>query len=178
MLASVSAGLSSLGADSTSSLVAALDRVSSELRPLADDEQYHSLYKWVFTFAPDESDEAGDAVCNGQKKTKNRLCVETAAQLWRVVFRETDRPPLVDKWLEFLAANADQIGWISRDTWNLFLVLVRRCAHDLSTYDETEAWPSLFDDFVHFHNDQTNQNCAKNNSPWDEYGNGNVISSP
>ncbi|OQR73117.1 DCN1 protein 3-like [Tropilaelaps mercedesae] len=172
-------GLSNLGADSVPSLAASLNRVASELRPLGNDDQYYSLYKWVFTFAPVDEDEDCEVTCNGQKqKQKNRLSVEMASQLWAIVFQEPHRPALVDKWLEFLDANAEQIGWISRDTWNLFLVLVQRCAHDLSTYDETEAWPSLFDDFVHFHNDQTNQNCAKNNSPWDEQGNGNVISSP
>ena len=28
---------------------------------------------------------------------------------------------------------------------------------DLSMYDDTEAWPSLFDDFVEFENDKANQ---------------------
>ena len=30
--------------------------------------------------------------------------------------------------------------------------------NDLSVYDEDEAWPSLFDDFVEHENDKANQN--------------------
>ena len=30
--------------------------------------------------------------------------------------------------------------------------------NDLSSYDEDEAWPSLFDDFVEHENDKANQN--------------------
>ena len=30
--------------------------------------------------------------------------------------------------------------------------------NDLSAYDEDEAWPSLFDDFVEHENDKANQN--------------------
>lgn len=124
--------------------------------------EYHSLYKWAFSFAL-------------ESETQRTLSVEIASQLWKVVF-SPDEPPILDFWLSFLESSADSLRGISRDTWNLFLIFVRRCAHDLSTYDETEAWPSLFDDFVHFHNDQTNQNCSK--SPWDGAGSGNVISSP
>lgn len=173
------AGLSSLCVDSIPSLVPALNRVVSEFQPLNDDEHFASLYKWVFSFAPSED---SAAICNAQQaqqaQNKNQLSLDMAKQLWSIVFQQPHMPALVYKWLEFLELHSDQIDLISRDTWNLFLILLRRFAYDLSTYDESEAWPSIFDDFVHFHNDQTNQNCAKNNSPWDEQGNGNLISSP
>ena len=47
---------------------------------------------------------------------------------------------------------------ISRDTWNMFLNFSETVGNDLSVYDEDEAWPSLFDDFVEYENDKVNQN--------------------
>ena len=65
---------------------------------------------------------------------------------------------------------------IPRDTWNMFLNFVNTVGSDLTQYDDTEAWPSLFDglytefklivkkkhslDFVEFENDQLNQNSS------------------
>ena len=42
----------------------------------------------------------------------------------------------------------------------MFLNFVQTVGSDLSQYDDTEAWPSLFDDFVEFENDQLNQNSS------------------
>ena len=51
----------------------------------------------------------------------------------------------------------------------MFLNFVEAVGNDLSHYDDTEAWPSLFDDFVEFENDQLNQNSSTmqdlNNQP-------------
>ena len=40
----------------------------------------------------------------------------------------------------------------------MFLNFSDSVGNDLSVYDEDEAWPSLFDDFVEYENDQANQN--------------------
>ncbi len=53
-----------------------------------------------------------------------------------------------------------QVRGIPRDTWNMFLNLTESPAGaggDLSLYDEEEAWPTLFDDFVEYENDRANQ---------------------
>ena len=50
------------------------------------------------------------------------------------------------------------MGGISGDTWDLFLPFALLVDADLSGYDENEAWPSLFDDFVEHETDQANQN--------------------
>jgi DCN1-like protein 3 len=42
----------------------------------------------------------------------------------------------------------------------MFLNFVTSVGSDLSLYDDTEAWPSLLDDFVEFENDQLNQNSS------------------
>lgn len=53
--------------------------------------------------------------------------------------------------------------FLYRDTWCMFLHLVDAVGEDLSRYDDTEAWPSLFDDFVEWANDRANQNVQVNN---------------
>ena len=48
---------------------------------------------------------------------------------------------------------------IPRDTWNMFFNLVEAVGDgNLSSYDDSEAWPSLFDDFIEQENDRANQN--------------------
>ena len=42
----------------------------------------------------------------------------------------------------------------------MFLNFVTTVGSDLTLYDDMEAWPSLFDDFVEFENDQLNQNSS------------------
>ncbi len=67
-------------------------------------------------------------------------------------------PPILKRWLDFLQKHAGQVRGITRDTWNMFLNFSDVVGNDLSVYDEDEAWPSLFDDFVEYENDQANQN--------------------
>ena len=46
----------------------------------------------------------------------------------------------------------------------MFLNFCETVGHDLSVYDEDEAWPSLFDDFVEYENDKENQNYSTKDS--------------
>lgn len=43
----------------------------------------------------------------------------------------------------------------------MFLNFAESIGDDLGAYDDAEAWPSLFDDFVEYENDQMNQNITK-----------------
>ena len=80
-----------------------------------------------------------------------------AMSLWQLVFSPRE-PPILSKWLNFLQSHSDTVRGISRDTWNMFLNFSETVGNDLSVYDEDEAWPSLFDDFVEYENDKVNQN--------------------
>ena len=104
------------------------------------EKSFKDLYNFTFTFGLDHA--------SGQRS----LPVEMAAALWELVFT-FKKPPLLDRWLSFVTSNAPH--GISRDTWNMFLPFVNVIKPDLSNYDESEAWPSLFDDFVEM--EQTKQ---------------------
>jgi len=91
---------------------------------------------------------------------------EMAIGLWKLVFSQCE-PVILSRWLEFLEKHPNVRG-IPRDTWNMFLNFCEAVKDDLSTYDDTEAWPSLFDDFVEYENDQTNQNVQQHKENKDE----------
>jgi len=111
-----------------------------------DPEQFKHLYRFTFKFGLDSS--------SGQRI----LPVDMAVSLWALVFSQSE-PAILKRWIHFLDKHP-QVRGIPRDTWNMFLNFVQTVGTDLSHYDDTEAWPSLFDDFVEFENDQLNQNSS------------------
>lgn len=92
------------------------------------------------------------------------LPLDMATSLWRLVFCLRE-PPILERWISFLESSSSGIRGIPKDTWDMFLVLVETVGPDLSNYDDTEAWPSLFDDFVEYENDALNQNTISKSSP-------------
>lgn len=113
---------------------------------ISDVEQFKELYRFTFKFGLDSS--------SGQRI----LPVDMAVSLWMLVFSQQE-PLILKRWIFFLDKHP-QVRGIPRDTWNMFLNFVETVGNDLSHYDDTEAWPSLFDDFVEFENDQLNQNSS------------------
>merc|ERR1711915_256271 len=113
---------------------------------ISDVEQFKELYRFTYKFGLDAS--------SGQRI----LPVDMAVSLWTLVYSYNE-PPILKKWLHFLEKHP-QVRGIPRDTWNMFLNFVNTVGNDLTQYDDTEAWPSLFDDFVEFENDQLNQNSS------------------
>jgi len=109
-------------------------------------EMFKDLYRFTFKFGLDYS--------SGQRI----LPIDMAVSLWMLVFSQQE-PIILKRWLYFLDKHP-QVRGIPRDTWNMFLNFVETVGTDLSNYDDTEAWPSLFDDFVEFENDQLNQNSS------------------
>ncbi|XP_059047139.1 DCN1-like protein 3 [Achroia grisella] len=139
-------GLKDMKTDSIKGIQQKLNEITSELK--TDSEHFKDLYRFTFKFGLD--------VSTGQRI----LPTDIAIVLWRLVFTNNE-PPILDRWLRYLEKN-NHIRGIPKDTWYMFLNFCEFVGNDLSTYDDTEAWPSLFDDFVEYENDQMNQNVTKN----------------
>lgn len=148
-------GLKTIRADSLKSIQIRLPELVSEIEQ--NDELFRDLYRFTFRFGLDSA--------SGQRI----LPIDMATILWRLVFTIRE-PPILNRWLNFLETH-QMIRGIPKDTWNMFLNFSEHVGNDLSCYDDNEAWPSLFDDFVEYENDQANQNITKDK----EIGDGFVI---
>lgn len=137
-------GLKSMKVDSIRGIQARLPEIVQELTVNSD--LFKDLYRFTFRFGLD--------VVSGQRI----LPADMAIVLWRLVFTIRE-PPLLSRWLKFLECH--DVRGIPRDTWNMFLNFAESIGDDLGAYDDAEAWPSLFDDFVEYENDQMNQNITK-----------------
>jgi len=137
-------GCRALKADSCKTLQIRLPEIVQAVT--TDPENFRDLYRFTYKFGLDAS--------TGQRI----LPVEMAVSLWQLVYSQNE-PPLLKKWLYFLEKHP-QVRGIPRDTWNMFLNFTNVVGTNLTQYDDTEAWPSLFDDFVEFENDQLNQNSS------------------
>lgn len=140
-------GCKKLKADSVQDIQARFPEMLNEIQ---EAEKFKDFYRFTFKF--------------GLESGQRVLMSEMAIQLWKLVFYYRE-PPILERWLAFLEKHPS-IHSITRDTWNMFLNFSETVGNDLSTYDDSEAWPSLFDDFVEYENDQTNQNIvpSKNKS--------------
>lgn len=137
-------GLKSMRVDSLKGIQNRLPELVNELSQNV--ELFKSLYRFTFKFGLDSA--AGQRI----------LPTDMAVVLWKLVFTIRE-PPILSRWLAFLERH--QIRGVPRDTWNMFLNFSEAVGDDLSSYDDNEAWPSLFDDFVEYENDQANQNITK-----------------
>ncbi|XP_050540948.1 DCN1-like protein 3 isoform X3 [Daktulosphaira vitifoliae] len=138
-------GCSSLQVDTIPLMKIKLTEMTNDLN--YNNEEFKSLYRFTFKFGLDN--------VVGQRI----LPVDTAIVLWQLVFSKR-KPAILQRWLTFLETQ-DNIRGIPKDTWNMFLNFAESVFNgDLSNYDDTEAWPSIFDDFVEYENDQANQNIS------------------
>ena len=97
------------------------------------EKSFKELYLFTFSFGLDHS--------SGQRA----LPLDMAIPLWELLFTHYNFT-LLPLWFKFLHESETRV--ISRDTWNMFLPFIKTMKPDFSNYDEFEAWPSLFDDFV------------------------------
>ena len=135
-------GCRTIGADSVDSIRAHFPDMLDTVRRR---DIFKELYRWAFRFAL-EADV-------GQRT----LPLDMAVGMWRVVFAQ-NQPPMLAHWLEFLE-RPNSVRGITKDTWDMFLNFLESVDDDLLGYDDTEAWPSLFDDFVEWFREQ--QGSAK-----------------
>lgn len=98
-----------------------------------DAEKFKDLYRFTFKFGLD--------VEEGQRALPKNI----ALPLWKLVFSK-NVPAVLDRWFVYLENR--QLRGISRDTWYMFLNFTEAIEPDFENYDDSEAWPSLFDDFV------------------------------
>lgn len=115
------------------------------LAEVKEKQKFKELYRWTYKFGLDSA--------TGQRT----LPIEMAISLWKLVFSQNE-PSVLQRWLEFLEKHG--IRGIPKDTWDMFLNFTEQVGDDLTSYDDTEAWPSLLDDFVEFENDRHNQNVT------------------
>src|SRR6218665_1103222 len=112
--------------------------VESKFTDMTDEmknkDAFKDMYRWSYRFALDSD-------C-GQRT----LPLDMAISMWGLVFSQS-KPPMLARWLEFLEGNRCVRG-ITKDTWDMFLNFLESVSEDFSGYDDTEAWPSLFDYFV------------------------------
>lgn len=116
------------------------------LAEVHDRQAFKDLYRWTYKFGLDSA--------SGQRT----LPTDMAISLWKLVFSQNE-PPVLQRWLEFLEKHSSIRG-IPKDTWDMFLNFTEQVGEELSSYDDTEAWPSLLDDFVEYENDRHNQNVT------------------
>ncbi|KAL1116018.1 hypothetical protein AAG570_005513 [Ranatra chinensis] len=138
-------GCKAMCVDSLRAIQTKLPEIASQVS--SNPDVFKDLYRFTFRFGLDSS--------SGQRI----LPSDMAIVLWRLVFSVRE-PPILCRWLRFLETHQQHIRGVPRDTWNMFLNFSEAVGEDLSTYDDTEAWPSIFDDFVEYENDQANQNIS------------------
>lgn len=141
-------GMKELKVDSIAGIQGRLPDLANET--IQDRTKFKDLYRFAFKFGLDAD--------MGQRI----LPLDMAISLWKVVFSQRE-PEILPRWIRFLEKHPTLAG-IPRDTWNMFLHFVDTVGNDLSAYDDTEAWPSLFDDFVEYENDRLNENVLSNNN--------------
>lgn len=137
-------GLRGMCVDTIKGVQNRLPEIVNDVRQNPD--LFKDLYRFTFKF--------------GLDSPSRSLSTDMAISLWKLVFTVCE-PPILGRWLQFLESHRNMIKGIPKDTWYMFLNFSESVGDDLSSYDDNEAWPCLFDDFVEFERDQMNQNVTK-----------------
>ena len=86
------------------------------------------------------------------------LTTSNAISLWRLFYSKGVKKPLIlDRWLSYLEHETKNIipKTITCDTWRIFPQFAKFIqTNGYEAYDDSEAWPCLFDDFVEYQLEQ------------------------
>lgn len=122
-------GLTYLGVVNTAQLKILSDSLLDLL--LNNQENFKSLYNWAFGFAKVD-------------QMSRNIPVEMAIGLWKILLPSYEH---TKKFSSFLMEKKP-VKVINKDQWKSFLEFVTNINDDLNGYDELQAWPVLFDDYV------------------------------
>lgn len=78
-----------------------------------------------------------------------RVCTLDVAEClesWNVLGFPTKWPELWPKWIEFMSTKKT----VSKDAWNLVPQFFTAVGVDLSGFDESACWPTIFEDFAYW----------------------------
>eukprot|EP00003_Mantamonas_plastica_P027311 TRINITY_DN582_c3_g1_i2.p2 TRINITY_DN582_c3_g1~~TRINITY_DN582_c3_g1_i2.p2 ORF type:complete len:180 (+),score=47.63 TRINITY_DN582_c3_g1_i2:359-898(+) len=120
-------GLSAFGASTISQLKTKLSMAEDNV--MEDDHEFYEFWKFCFIFLKD-----GEA---GRKVPFTKCGV--------VMGLVTDKLPRAADFIQFM--NDKEITHMNKDQWNSF-VEFNQTVVDFDSYDETAAWPTLYDEFV------------------------------
>ncbi|KAI7866407.1 potentiating neddylation domain-containing protein [Spinellus fusiger] len=96
-----------------------------------DPVQLKDIYRFTFGYA--------------KNKGEKYMAVEVACVLWTMLLK--DIYPLTNDFVTFVQ-ETDSVRVINKDQWQSFFEFMVSVADTLTGYDETSAWPVLFDEFV------------------------------
>ncbi|KYQ93542.1 hypothetical protein DLAC_06248 [Tieghemostelium lacteum] len=96
-----------------------------------DSIKFLELYKYAFTFA-------------SEVESKKSVDIESAAEMLSIILPEG---PHTTTFVEFLKDRTHSYKVLNRDQWLCFLEFSKTVKSDLSNYDESDAWPMLFDSY-------------------------------
>lgn len=103
----------------------------------SNQNEFKNFYRWTFDFGLDF--DTGERV----------IPIDMAISLWKLVFTNQE-PPILSRWLKYLVDNSNIKG-IPRDTWCMFPMFSKSIGEfNYNLYDDNEAWPCLFDDYVQY----------------------------
>ncbi|XP_057421479.1 uncharacterized protein LOC130715397 isoform X2 [Lotus japonicus] len=123
-------GLKSLGADTLAKFKKAINGLKKELMVL---ESFEDFYSYAFQYCLTDKQRSID--------------IETICELLNVVLRP-EFPNQVDLLIEYLK-NQNDYRALSMDHWRNFYRFFKEVSfRDLQSYDSSQAWPVILDNFV------------------------------